>query len=135
MGMLGFALPAAIGVRMANRERPVLTVVGDGSSLYQITALWSAVAYEVGVLFVVLVNGGYAIMDRLAERSGADGPWPQLDTIDIGAMARAQGCESIRISEHADLLERLDALLPALADRREPLLLEVMVAPDATFDP
>src|SRR5262249_58735531 len=54
MGMLGFALPAAIGLRMARPERPVLTVVGDGSSLYQIQALWSAVAYEVGVLFIVL---------------------------------------------------------------------------------
>ena len=135
MGMLGFALPAAIGVRMARRDRPVLTIVGDGSSLYQITALWSAVSYEVGVLFVVLVNGGYAIMDRLAERNGADGPWPQLDTIDIGAMARAQGCKSVRVLDHPDLLERLDAVLPMLADRSEPLLLEVMVAPDETFDP
>jgi benzoylformate decarboxylase len=135
MGMLGFALPAAIGMRMARPERPVLTVVGDGSSLYQITALWMAASYGVGVLFVVLVNGGYAIMDRLAERSGADGPWPQLDAIDIGAMARAQGCRTARVLDHADLLERLDALLPTLARRREPVLLEVMVAPDATFDP
>jgi benzoylformate decarboxylase len=134
MGMLGFALPAAIGVRMAT-DRPVLAVVGDGSSLYQITALWSAVSYGVGVLFVVLVNGGYAIMDRLAERSGSDGPWPSLETIDIGALARGQGCESLRVEEHGQLLERLDALLPALADRTTPLLLEVVVAPDATFDP
>ena len=135
MGMLGFALPAAIGVRIARQDRPVLTVVGDGSSLYQITALWSAAAYGVGVLFVVLVNGGYAIMDRLAERNGADGPWPQLDAIDIGAMARAQGCKTARVLDHPDLLERLEALLPTLADRTEPVLLEVMVAPDATFDP
>ena len=135
MGMLGFAVPAAIGVRMASRDRPVLAVVGDGSSLYQITALWTAVAYGVGALFVVLVNGGYAIMDRLAERNGAVGPWPQLDTIDIGAMARAQGCKSARVLDHPDLLERLDAILPDLADRREPVLLEVPVAPDETFDP
>jgi benzoylformate decarboxylase len=120
---------------MASEDRPVLAVVGDGSSLYQITALWSAVAYGVGVLFVVLVNGGYAIMDRLAKRSGANGPWPQLNTIDIGAMARGQGCASVRIEDHAELLERLDGLLPALADRAEPLLLEVVIAPDATFDP
>ena len=135
MGMLGFAVPAAIGVRMASRDRPVLAVVGDGSSLYQITALWTAAAYGVGALFVVLVNGGYAIMDRLAERNGADGPWPQLDTIDIGAMARAQGCQSVRVLDHPDLLERLDAVLPELADRDEPLLLEVVVAQDETFDP
>src|SRR4029079_6386895 len=65
MGMLGFALPAAIGVRMARPDRPVLTVVGAGSSLYQIQALWSAATYGAGVLFIVLRNGGYAIMNRL----------------------------------------------------------------------
>jgi benzoylformate decarboxylase len=135
MGMLGFALPAAAGLKLATPERPVLAVVGDGSSLYQILALWSAAAYEAGVLYVVLVNGGYAIMDRLAERSGASGPWPKVDTIDIAALARAQGCEAIRVTEHGDLLSRLDALLPGLADRRAPLLLEVAVAPDEAFDP
>jgi benzoylformate decarboxylase len=135
MGMLGFALPAAAGLKLATPERPVLAVVGDGASLYQILALWSAAAYQAGVLFVVLVNGGYAIMDRLAERSGASGPWPKVDTIDIAALARAQGCEAVRVTEHADLLTRLDELLPGLAERRAPLLLEVAVAPDGTFDP
>jgi benzoylformate decarboxylase len=74
-------------------------------------------------------------MDRLAERSGKSGPWPKVDTIDIAALARAQGCEAIRVTEHADLLRQLDAVLPGLADRRAPLLLEVAVAPDDTFDP
>jgi benzoylformate decarboxylase len=133
-GMLGFALPAAIGLRMARADRPVLTVVGDGSSLYQIQALWSAARYGAGVLFVVLSNGGYAIMDRLAERTGSTGPWPAIDAVDIGAIARAFGCDAVRVDHHDELLARLDADLPALADRRSPLLLEVAVAPDATFD-
>jgi benzoylformate decarboxylase len=135
MGMLGFALPAAIGLRMARPDRPVLTVVGDGSSLYQIQALWSAATYDAGVLFVVLRNGGYAIMDRLAERAGSDGPWPALDRIDIAAMARAQGCEARRIEAHDDLLATLDDVLADLQDRTSPLLLEVVVAQDDTFDP
>ena len=48
--------PRAIGLRMARPDRPVLAVVGDGSSLYQILALWSAARYGAGVLFVVLVQ-------------------------------------------------------------------------------
>ena len=109
MGMLGFALPAAIGVRMARPDRPVLAVVGDGSSLYQIQALWSAARYGVGVLFVVLANGGYAIMDRLAERNGARRP-VAADRLGRhrrdGARARAaRECAST----HDELLERLDA--------------------------
>jgi benzoylformate decarboxylase len=128
--MLGFALPAAIGLRMARPDRPVLAVVGDGSSLYQIQALWSAVAYDVGVLFIVLRNGGYAIMDRLAERSGAAGPWPSLERIDIAGLARAQGCEARRIETHDELLDALDEGF----DRATPLVLEVVVAQDDAFD-
>ncbi|MGH3309945.1 MAG: thiamine pyrophosphate-dependent enzyme, partial [Streptomyces sp.] len=80
MGALGFALPAAIGVRMAAPERPVIAVVGDGSSLYQVQALWTAAHYDVGVVFVVLANGRYAIMDRLADKQGGTTPWPPPST-------------------------------------------------------
>jgi benzoylformate decarboxylase len=135
MGMLGFALPAAIGLRMAQPDRPVLTVVGDGSSLYQIQAVWSAARYRVGVLFIVLGNGGYAIMDRLAERNGGKAPWPQIEGVDICAIARGFGCDAVRIDSHPALLDRLDAELATLGRRETPLLLEVVVAQDATFDP
>jgi benzoylformate decarboxylase len=134
MGGLGFALPAATGVRMAIPDRPVVAVVGDGSSLYGIQALWSAAYYRVGVLFVILSNGGYAIMDRLAERHGTHGPWPGFD-VDIAGMARAQGCEARSITEHGDLVETLDAVVPELATRQEPLLLDVAIAPTSTFEP
>ncbi len=90
MGGLGFALSGATGVRMALPERPVVAVVGDGSALYGIQALWSAAHYRVGVLFVILSNGGYAIMDRLAERHGAAGPWPSFD-IDIAWYGASAG--------------------------------------------
>ncbi|MCW2995952.1 MAG: mdlC, partial [Conexibacter sp.] len=135
MGLLGFALPAAIGVRMARPDRGVIAVVGDGASLYQILSLWSAGTYGAGVVFLVLSNGGYAIMDRLAERSGAPGPWPALDTIDLCALARAQSIDAIRITEHDDLLEAFDDLIPTLADRDTPLFVEVVVEQDLHFDP
>ncbi|MFL5889459.1 MAG: thiamine pyrophosphate-dependent enzyme [Solirubrobacteraceae bacterium] len=129
MGGLGFALPAAVGVRLARPDRPVVAVVGDGSSLYAIQALWSAARYRVGALLLVMANGGYAIMDKLAADTGKPAPWPGFGTIDIAAMTRAQGCEAIRIEDHADLLARLDEVLPELARRNAPLLLEIAVAP------
>ncbi|MGH2837857.1 MAG: thiamine pyrophosphate-dependent enzyme, partial [Thermoleophilaceae bacterium] len=133
MGGLGFALPGTIGLRMGLPDRPVIALVGDGSSLYQVQALWSAAHYGVGVLFVVFQNGGYAIMDRLVEKTGQDGPWPEF-TVDIAAMAQAQGCPALRISGHDELLTTLDEVIPGLADRDEPLLLEVVVEPDPTFN-
>ena len=135
MGGLGFALGGATGVRMALPDRPVVAVVGDGSSLYGIQALWSAAHYRVGVLFVILSNGGYAIMDRLAERAGGAPPWPQFDDVDIAALARAFGCEARRIDTHDGLVAALDDVVPSLASREQPLLLDVAIAPTATFAP
>jgi len=134
MGGLGFALPGATGLRLALPDRPVVAVVGDGSSLYTIQALWSAAHYGVGVLFVILANGGYAVMDRLAEQQGGDGPWPSFD-IEISALARTFGCQARRIEEHDDLLTALDELIPGLETRAEPFVLEVVVEPDSTFRP
>ena len=134
MGGLGFALGGATGVRMALAERPVVAVVGDGSSIYGIQALWSAAHYGVGVLFVVLSNGGYAIMDRLAEKQGREPPWPRFD-IDVAALARAFGCTARRITTHDELERELDAIVPTLGSRDAPILLDVVIAPTETFAP
>ncbi|HEV1997910.1 MAG TPA: thiamine pyrophosphate-dependent enzyme, partial [Candidatus Dormibacteraeota bacterium] len=134
MGGLGFALPAAIGVRMGRPDRPVVAVVGDGSSLYQIQALWSAAHYACGVLFIVLANGRYAIMDRLAEAHGEGrAPWPDFKEVSVARLAQALGCPAIRVEKYEVLTALLDETLPALADRKEPLLVEVAVPPDPTF--
>jgi benzoylformate decarboxylase len=134
MGGLGFALPAATGLRMALPDRPVIAVTGDGSSLYGIQALWSAAHYGVGALFVIIANGGYAVMDRLTERHGGRSPWPGFD-VDISGLAVALGCPARRIETHQDLVACLDDVLPTLGERAEPLVLEVVVTPDETFAP
>ena len=131
MGGLGFGLPAAIGLRMALPDRPVVAVLGDGSSLYGIQGLWSAAHYGVGALFVVLNNGGYAVMDRLAQQHGGKGPWPGF-SVDLTALSGAFGCRARRIEAWEELTAGLD---DALSERAEPLLLEVMVEPGRDFDP
>ena len=135
MGGLGFAIPAAIGLRMGRPDRPVVAIVGDGSSLYSIQALWTAQRYGVGALFVILANGGYAVMDRLAEMQGGSAVWPKFDDIDLAGLARAFGCPSRRVATPAELEETLDEVVPGLAERSQPLFLEVAVAPDETFVP
>jgi benzoylformate decarboxylase len=130
MGGLGFALPGAIGLRMALPDRPVLTIVGDGASLYAIQALWSAARYRVGALFLVMANGRYAIMDELASHTGKPGPWPDFEGIDIAAMARALGCPATRVETHDELLSQLDEVIPTLGARQQPLLLEIAIALD-----
>ena len=71
---------------------------------------------------MVMANGRYAIMDKLAANTGKPAPWPAFDTIDIAAIARAPGLRGDpRSRDHADLLARLDEVLPGLARRDAPL--------------
>ena len=135
MGGLGFAIPAAIGLRMAQPQQPVVAIVGDGSAIYCIQALWSAAHYGVGAVFVVLSNGGYEIMDRLATAGGLEAPWPDFGSLDVGAIASGFGCETVAVGTHDELTATLDDVLASLGSRDEPLLVEVSVAPDESFDP
>jgi benzoylformate decarboxylase len=130
MGGLGFALPAAAGLRMGDPSRPVVAVLGDGSSLYAIQGLWSAARYECGALFIVLSNGRYAVMDQLAARHGGKPPWPDFAEVSITGLASALGCEALRITTHMELLAAFDEVIPSLAERTEPLLLEIAVSSD-----
>jgi benzoylformate decarboxylase len=135
MGGLGFALPAAAGVRLAAPDRPVVAVVGDGSALYQVQALWSAARYNAGVLFVVLANGRYAIMDRLAEAQGGKPPWPSFEDVSLAGLATSLGCPARRVDTYGDLVAVLDEVVPTLASRDSPLLLDISVVADSTFQP
>ena len=128
MGGLGFALAAATGVKLALPERPVVAVVGDGASLYNIQAVWSAAHYAAGALFVIMSNGGYAVMDRLAVNAGGKPPWPSFGEISVSTIARGFGCPSVRLESHPDLVAVLDEVMPTLGSRREPLLLDVAVS-------
>ncbi|MFC5833088.1 thiamine pyrophosphate-binding protein [Nonomuraea insulae] len=135
MGGLGFAVPAAVGLRMALPGRPVVAVVGDGSALYGLHALWSAAHYRVGALFLVLANGRYAVMDRLADKQGGKAPWPPFTEVDMGGLARSLGCPSLRVDSYDALTAALDDVMPTLATRESPLLLDVAVGVDPDFQP
>jgi benzoylformate decarboxylase len=126
MGNLGFALPQAIGVRLADPARPVVAVLGDGSAIYGIQALWSAAHYGIGVLVIVLANERYAVMDHLVSRRGKP-PWPGFREVSLARVADGFGCPADSVATHDSLAEVLDQVVPTLRTRREPLLLNVEV--------
>ncbi len=61
-GALGWAMPGALGVQLANPDRPVLAIVGDGSSLYTVQALWTAARYNIPVVYAICNNRSYQIL-------------------------------------------------------------------------
>ncbi|TFD10321.1 thiamine pyrophosphate-dependent enzyme [Cryobacterium sp. TMT1-66-1] len=135
MGGLGFAMPAAIGLKMAQPDRPVIGIIGDGSSMYSIQSLWTAANLGVGVVFIVLNNGGYAVMNRLADQRGGAAPWPSFGRVSVSAIAAGLGVEALKIDGYSDLVSVLDRIAPSLAGRQEALVLEVIVTPDVLFLP
>lgn len=128
MGGLGFGIPAAIGVRMAQPDRPVIAVIGDGSSIYCIQALWTAAKYGVGVVFFVMDNAHYLVMERLTAQRGKS-PWPSLADVSIDGLATAFGVPAVSIGTPGQLSELLDTVIPGLRDRHEPLVVNVELEP------
>jgi benzoylformate decarboxylase len=125
-GGLGFGLSAAVGVQMAQPDRPVVCVVGEGSAQYAITALWSALAYKVPVTFLVLNNSEYAILKWFAEFEEVEGaPGLDLPKLDCAAIAEGYGMRSQRVRTR----EELGGALEGAIGSSEPQLVEVPVAP------
>jgi benzoylformate decarboxylase len=126
-GVLGFGLPAAVGVALAQPDRPVLAVLGDGSAMYGIQGLWTAVRENARVTFVILDNGGYGALVALGRASGIEKfPGADLGGIDFCALARGMGCPARLVESPADLTP---ALHEALATDG-PVLLHVVVDAD-----
>jgi benzoylformate decarboxylase len=125
-GGLGFGLPASIGVQLAQPDRPVVCVIGEGSVQYGVSAFWSAVAYRVPVTFLVLQNSEYAILKWFAEVEEVGGaPGLDLPALDVAAVATGYGVDSTRATERDEVR---DALAKATGSSR-PELVEVPVGP------
>ncbi len=125
-GGLGFGLAAAVGVQMAQPDRPVVCVIGEGSAQYAITALWSAVAYDVPMTVLVLRNSEYAILKWFAMVEQVENsPGLDLPALDTAAVATGYGVNSTKVEDADSLTE---ALRTAIASPK-PELVEVGVAP------
>jgi len=125
-GGLGFGLPASVGVQLAQPDRPVVCVLGEGSAQYGITAFWSAVAYRVPVTFLVLQNEEYAILKWFAEVEGVEGaPGLDLPKLDVAAVAEGYGVYAHRVADRDGVSGALQSALASAA----PELVEVPVAP------
>ena len=125
-GGLGFGLAAAVGVGLAEPQRPVVCVIGEGSAQYSLQALWSAAAYQVPVAFLVLRNEEYAILKWFAELESVSGaPGLDLPALECARLAEAYGVPARR----ADEPEALRAALAEALASDGPALVEVRVAP------
>jgi benzoylformate decarboxylase len=124
-GGLGHGMPAAVGVALARPAQRVIAVLGDGSSMYSIQALWTAAQEALPIVFVIVNNGRYAALDKFATHFQIDKPvGTALPGIDFAGLARDMGCagSTVRTAE-----ELPAALRTAFADQG-PHLVDVHVS-------
>jgi len=125
-GGLGFGLAASLGVQLAQPERQVVCVLGEGSAQYAITAFWTAAAYSIPVKFLVLRNNEYSILKWFAMIESVEGsPGLDLPRLDVAATAASYGVPSSTVSGRDELHA---GLTDALA-QDGPRLVQVDVAP------
>ncbi|MBV9197338.1 MAG: benzoylformate decarboxylase [Solirubrobacterales bacterium] len=125
-GGLGFGIAAAVGVQLAEPERPVVCVLGEGSAQYGITALWTAVAYRVPVTFLVLRNDEYMVLKWFSTLEQVSGvPGLELPGLDVAAVAAGYGMPAQSVTGGEELTE---ALRTAIAADDGPRLVQVRVA-------
>jgi len=125
-GGLGFCLPAAVGVQLAQPDRRVVCVLGDGAALYSVQALWTAVREQAPVVFIVLRNEQYAILKAFAgfEKVATGIPGLDIPGLDFVAIAGGLGCATARVTEPSGLRPAFDR---AFATTDRPTLVEVAV--------
>jgi benzoylformate decarboxylase len=127
-GGLGFAMPAAVGVSLAQPDRPVLSIVGDGSAMFGIHALWTAAQHRCPIVYVVMNNGGYSILKAFADFQRTPGvPGLDLPGLDITSIAAGLGVRSQRVTNAADLPDACRAAFTDAISQRRPILLDVVV--------
>jgi len=123
-GGLGHGLPAAAGVAMGRPGEKVIALLGDGSAMYAIQGLWSAVQLKLPITYIIVNNRRYEALLQFGRHFGlANTVGTRLPGIDFCGLARAQGCEALCVEQAG----QLDGALQQAFAAPRPTLVEVMV--------
>ena len=123
-----------MGLKLAQPDRPVLAIVGDGSAMMTVQGLWTAVNSKIPVIYLICNNASYRVLklnmniykhdilgqtDRASQYQNMDFPVP----FDFAAIARAFGARGVRV-------ERLEEIGPAIHDMiqlNEPAVIDLII--------
>ncbi len=136
-GSLGFGMGATLGMKLASPDRPVVGIVGDGTAMFTIQALWTAANYNIPVTYLICNNRSYKVLRENMARylTGAE-----RESRYIGMDFYQQPLDFVKLAHAFDIraarIERPQDLGPALRDALDsgaPRLLDVIL--DDSFDP
>jgi acetolactate synthase-1/2/3 large subunit len=123
-GTLGFGFPTALGVKVANRAKPVVSVTGDGGFMFGVQELATAVQYGIALVTIVFNNGSFAnvLRDQQLQYGGRT-IGSRLQNPDFVRLADSFGVAARRVEQPSELQRALEAELAAA----RPALIEVAI--------
>jgi acetolactate synthase-1/2/3 large subunit len=130
-GAIGQGLPNAVGAAVACPQRPVIALIGDGSSMYTIQALWTMAREKLNVTTIIFNNASYSVLNVELERVGADEAGPkakaQLDltgpVMNFAQLGQSMGVHAVRATTAEAFASALEKALATPG----PHLIEAMV--------
>ena len=130
-GAIGQGLPSAVGAAIACPERPVIALIGDGSAMYTIQALWTLAREQLNVTAIIFNNASYSVLNVELDRVGAGQVGPkaraQLDlhgpVLDFQQLANGMGVQATRVDTAVGFNKALSHAL----HKPGPHLIEAMV--------
>lgn len=130
-GSIGYAMPVATGAAIACPDRKVIALIGDGSAMYTVQALWTMAREGLDITILIFANGSYNILRGELTNVGVRNPGPRaVDMLTLGrpdldwvSMARGMGVPAMR----ADTCEQLAKGLTAGLRSGGPSLVQVTV--------
>jgi benzoylformate decarboxylase len=129
-GGLGYGLPASVGIALSHPRRRTVCLIGDGSAMYSIQALWTAAQRKLP-LTVVINNAGYGAMRSFSQvMQVRNVPGLDLPGIDFVHIAQGLGCDAVRVSKASELAPAMTrglahdgvSLIEVMVDSAVPLL-------------
>jgi acetolactate synthase-1/2/3 large subunit len=128
-GSMGYALPAALGAKVAAPDRPVVCYTGDGGLLQVLQDVETAVRYGLGVVIVVYNDASYGIIRHRQNLEYGRETGSNYDSPDFAATARGLGAEAVTVRSTDDL----DPVRSHFAEHRErPLVVDARTIPEVS---
>jgi benzoylformate decarboxylase len=130
-GGLGYSLPAAVGIALGRPDIRTVCLIGDGSAMYSIQALWTAAQRRLPLTVVVINNSGYGAMRSFSQvMQVRNVPGLDLPGIDFVRIAEGMGCDAARVDKASGLAAALKrglahdgvSLIEVMVDAAVPLL-------------
>ena len=128
MGTMGYALPAAMGARLASDAGQVVAVMGDGGFQMSMQELATLVQHDIPVKIVLFRNDCLGLV-RQIQKEEYGGRYEAVElgaSPDFAALAQVYGIRAMTISDNSEIEEAVQALLSA----EKSFLLQCLVSPD-----